>query len=159
MSRRHLIRMSGPEIRVFLFQQRTVILATNGRDGWPHLMPLWYVVRDRGPDDEPELWSWTYAASQKVKNLERDSRCTLQVETGVDYGELRGLMSTAECVVHTELELVAGIGADLAVRYGGAERDDAVMAAMRAQAPKRVGLQFVTRRTVTWDHRKLAGTY
>ena len=42
-------------------------------------MPLWYVVRDG------ELWSWTYAKSQKVRNLERDRRCTLQVEAGDEY--------------------------------------------------------------------------
>ena len=30
---------------------------------------------------------------------------------------------------------------------------------MRAQAAKRVGLQFVERRRVSWDHRKLGGTY
>ena len=28
-----------------------------------------------------------------------------------------------------------------------------------AQAPKRVGLQFVERRASTWDHRKLGGVY
>ena len=39
-------------------------------------MPLWYVVRDG------ECWAWTYAKSQKVRNLERESRCTLQVEAG-----------------------------------------------------------------------------
>jgi hypothetical protein len=31
--------------------------------------------------------------------------------------------------------------------------------ALRDQAAKRVGLQFVPRRVVSWDHRKLAGTY
>ena len=39
-------------------------------------MPLWYVVRDG------ELWAWTFAKSQKVRNLERDPRATLQVEAG-----------------------------------------------------------------------------
>jgi hypothetical protein len=29
-----------------------------------------------------ELRSWTYAKSQKVRNLERDPRATLLVETG-----------------------------------------------------------------------------
>jgi len=28
-----------------------------------------------------------------------------------------------------------------------------------AQAPKRIGLQFVERRRATWDHSKLAGVY
>ncbi len=30
---------------------------------------------------------------------------------------------------------------------------------MRAQAAKRVALQFSERRRATWDHRKLGGTY
>ena len=60
--------MTAEEALAFLDEQRTVICATIGHDGWPHLMPLWYVVRDG------ELWAWTYAKSQKTKNLERDPR-------------------------------------------------------------------------------------
>ena len=46
MSRRDQIKMSDEEVGAFLDEERTVICATAGRDGWPHLMPLWYVVRD-----------------------------------------------------------------------------------------------------------------
>jgi hypothetical protein len=139
--------MTADEVAVLLGESRTVICATNGRDGWPHLMPLWYVLRDG------ELWAWTYAKSQKVRNLERDARCTLQVEAGDDYAELRGVMLACEAVIHRELETVADLGAEIAARYGVPAE------AMRAQAPKRVGLQFVERRRATWDHRKLGGTY
>ena len=38
--------MTADEAAAFLDEQRTVTCATLGRDGWPHLMPLWYVVRD-----------------------------------------------------------------------------------------------------------------
>ena len=38
--------MSAAELAAFLQEERTVICATNGQDGFPHLMPLWYVVRD-----------------------------------------------------------------------------------------------------------------
>lgn len=153
MSRRDLIVMSEDELLAFLDEERVVTLATLGRDGWPHLMPLWYVVRDG------VIWSWTYGKSQKVRNLERDRRCTLQVEAGEDvYGELRGAMFKAEAVVHRDPDVVAGIGAELAGRYGG-ETGPGVLEAMRAQARKRVGLEFRVLRSVTWDHRKLGGTY
>jgi hypothetical protein len=33
------------------------------------------------------------------------------------------------------------------------------MDAVRAQAAKRVALQFVPRRLASWDHRKLGGVY
>jgi PPOX class probable F420-dependent enzyme len=151
VSRRDQIQMSAPEQAAFLAEQRTVICATNGVSGWPHLMPLWYVVRGE------DIWAWTYAKSQKVRNLERDPRATLQVEAGEQYGELRGVMIEARAEIHHDTELVAVLGAELLGRYGSdatPEVDDAI----RAQAAKRVALQFVARRTATWDHRKLAGT-
>jgi hypothetical protein len=159
MSRRDAIRMTEAEVATFLEEQRTVIVATNGRDGFPHLMPLWYVVRGSARPGEITLWGWTYAASQKVKNLERDARCTLQVETGLAYEELRGVMIKADCALHRDLDTVAGVGAELAARYGGADMTPEVEAAMRKQAAKRVGLEFVARETATWDHRKLGGVY
>ena len=46
MNRREQIKLTAAERDEFLEQQRVVICATNGVRGWPHLMPLWYVVRD-----------------------------------------------------------------------------------------------------------------
>jgi len=79
MSRRDQIRMSDAEVLAFLEEERTVVCATNGRRGWPHLMPLWYVLRPTGDEGAPEVWAWTFAKSQKAKNLERDPRATLRV--------------------------------------------------------------------------------
>jgi PPOX class probable F420-dependent enzyme len=153
VSRRGQIVMSEDEASAFLRDGRTVTCATNGRDGWPHLMPLWYVIRTS------ELWAWTYAKSQKVANLRRDPRCTLQVEAGTEYAQLRGVMLACDAVVHEQIDVVASLGAEIAARYGGGDLEPGLEAAMRAQAAKRVALQFVERRRVTWDHRKLGGTY
>ena len=156
MSSRDAIRMSDDEVRELLDQERTVICATNGRRGWPHLMPLWYVVRDSGPDGAPELWAWTFAKSQKTRNLERDPRATLQVEAGEEYTELRGVMLECDVVVHREVEPIRELALELFERYTGV--DDGVRAMIDKQAPKRVALQFVERDRATWDHRKLGGT-
>jgi general stress protein 26 len=153
MSRRDQIGMTQSELIAFLAEQRTVICASNGVSGWPHLMPLWYIVR------EGELWAWTYAKSQKVKNLERDARATLQVEAGEQYGELRGVMFETTVTIHRDPGRVAALGAELLSRYGDSSTPLEVGDAIRAQAAKRVGLQFSIRATSSWDHRKLAGTY
>ena len=145
--------MSAAELAEFLKTQRVVICATNGRRGWPHLMPLWYVVQDG------ELWSWTYARSQKVRNLERDSRATLQIEAGEQYHELRGAMIEARTTIHRDRELVAEFGTRLLARYGNSEAGPEFSKTIRAQAAKRVALQFVSERITTWDHRKLGGAY
>ena len=153
MSRRDQITMSDGEVLAFLDEERTVVCATNGREGWPHLMPLWYVVRDG------TLWSWTYAKSQKVRNLERDAHATLQVEAGVEYQLLRGVMFETDVTIHRETHDVAALGTEIFERYTGGALDDDTRAMIAAQAPKRVGLEFVECSRVTWDHRKLAGVY
>jgi PPOX class probable F420-dependent enzyme len=148
VNRRAAIAMSPEEVAAFLSEQRVVTCATLGRDGWPHLMPLWYVLRDG------ELWAWTYAKSQKVRNLERDPRCTLQVETGSEYHELRGVMLKARAAIHREGVLELGV--EIFERYTGAAVDPGALA---PQARKRVGLQFVVGDVASWDHRKLGGAY
>jgi PPOX class probable F420-dependent enzyme len=153
VSRRSQITMTDEEVASFLDEQRVVICATNGPRGWPHLMPLWYVVRDG------DLWAWTYAKSQKVRNLERDPRATLQVETGEEYQELRGVMIESDAAIHRDADLIVEFGAELMQRYGAGATGPEFMEAVRAQAAKRVALQFATRQVATWDHRKLGGVY
>jgi PPOX class probable F420-dependent enzyme len=152
MSRRAETAMSAAEAAEFLAGQPTVTCATLGRDGRPHLMPLWYVVRDG------ELWAWTFAKSQKVRNLERDPRCTLQVEAGVVYDELRGVMLRCIARIHRDTDVVEALGLEIMRRYhADGELAPEVVAVVRRQAPKRVALQFVEDgRRASWDHRKLA---
>lgn len=149
--------MSDAQLAAFLDEERTVICATLGRDGFPHLMPLWYLMRDT------ELWAWTFAKSQKVRNLERAPLATLQVEAGSEYSELRGAMLKCDVTLHRDSERVTAFGAALFERYRGVDPgalDDETLAMIERQAPKRVALQFAPRATVTWDHRKLAaGVY
>jgi PPOX class probable F420-dependent enzyme len=146
--------MSGAELAAFLDEEHTVICATNGQDGFPHLMPLWYVMRDA------DLWAWTFAKSQKVRNLERDPRATLQVEAGSEYPELRGAMLRCDVTLHRDSDLVAAFGLELFARYAAGEVGDDVRAMVLAQAPKRVALQFSARSVATWDHRQLGdGVY
>src|SRR5271165_4654648 len=112
MSRREQIRMSAAEVDSFLAEERIVTCATIGPRGWPHLMPLWYVLREpAGGGPGPRLWAWTYAISQKVRNLERDARATLQVEAGEAYEDLRGVMLECDVVIHRDLDTVAPLGA------------------------------------------------
>lgn len=211
--------MSEAELASFLAQERTVTCATIGPRGWPHLMPLWYVLRapctdgsadpsaaiERGSEGlgserlgseglssegfgelrseelrsersgsagldsaglGPTIWAWTYAASQKVRNLEREPRVTLQVEAGEQYQELRGAMFECEVVIHRDIETVAALGQEIFRRYASPRGEppvDALPAEVGAmvdkQAAKRVALEFIERRRTSWDHRKLGGTY
>jgi nitroimidazol reductase NimA-like FMN-containing flavoprotein (pyridoxamine 5'-phosphate oxidase superfamily) len=154
--KRDQIKMSADEVARFLDGQRVLNVSTNGRDGWPHMTSLWYVMRGTEP------WVWTYAKSQKVLNLERDERATLLVEAGHEYHELMGVMLKARAELHREIEAVAAVGEELFNRYQrqhSGSIDDAAREALKSQAAKRVAIQFHVVETVTWDHSKLGGAY
>jgi PPOX class probable F420-dependent enzyme len=153
-SRREQIEMSDEELEAFLAEEGVVTVATIGPNGRPHLMPLWYLPEGR------VLSGWTFARSQKAKNLERDPHATLQVEAGESYEKLRGVMFECDVELDPDTERVADVGLALFTRYGGGEEPDpATRQMVEQQAPKRVALRFTPTRTVTWDHRKLGGTY
>jgi PPOX class probable F420-dependent enzyme len=154
-SRRDQIKLSDQEQRQLIEGERVVIVTSIGPRGWPHSMPLWYVPRDG------EIWIWTFAKSQKVKNLERDPRATLLIETGVEYGELRGMQIEAEAELIRDVDPIVDFAKELTLRYSegieSVEGDAA--AALQAQAPKRVAIHFHPKRVASWDHRKLGGIY
>jgi PPOX class probable F420-dependent enzyme len=144
--------MTDEEVRAFLAEQMVMQCATNGPRGLPHMVSLWFVT------DGDSLRGWTYAKSQKARNLERDPRATLGLEAGVQYHELRGVMFECKVELERDPEQVEQFGLELFERYAG-ELTDEIRAMVAKQAQKRVGLTFVPTRTVSWDHRKLGGTY
>jgi PPOX class probable F420-dependent enzyme len=151
--------MSEPELDLLLTEESILVVGTTGRDGRPHLTALWYVMRDGEP------WIFTYASSQKVKNLERIPQATLLLESGSEYSELRGAVLYADAEIHREPNLVEEVGDELFARYaargrnGGAGLDPTTQEAVRARTAKRVAVRFRPTRVVSWDHAKLNGTY
>jgi PPOX class probable F420-dependent enzyme len=154
-SRRGQIKLTEDEQRELIDRERIVVISSLGPRGWPHVVPLWYVPRDG------EIWIWTYAKSQKVKNLERDPRATLLIETGIEYQELRGVQIEAEAELIRDIDRIVDYAKELTIRYSeGIESVEGDAAAgLRAQAPKRVAIRFHPKRIATWDHRKLGGVY
>jgi PPOX class probable F420-dependent enzyme len=144
--------MTAEEVRAFLGEKMVMQCATNGPRGLPHMVALWFVA------EGDQLRSWTYAKSQKARNLGRDPRATLGFEEGVQYHELRGVMLECDVLVERDPQRVERFGLELFARYAG-DLNDEIRAMVAQQAQKRVGLTFVPTRTVTWDHRKLGGVY
>jgi nitroimidazol reductase NimA-like FMN-containing flavoprotein (pyridoxamine 5'-phosphate oxidase superfamily) len=154
-SRRDQIKLTPEEVDGFLASERVMNIATYGPDGWPHLTSLWYVMRGSDP------WVWTYAKSQKVKNLERDDRATTLVESGVEYAELKGVMLKTRAHIERDTEKILDFAGELFAKYQGADpANDDMREVLRGQATKRVAIRFEVVETVTWDHSKLgAGVY
>jgi PPOX class probable F420-dependent enzyme len=151
-SRRSQIEMTEDEVRAFVAEQMVMQCATVGPSGRPHVVPLWYVP------EGIELVGWTYAKSQKARNLDRDPRATIGIEDGVQYHELRGVMFECDVQLDRDPDKVEQNGLMLFERYAGG-LDGEIREMVAKQAQKRVGLRFVPSRVVSWDHRKLGGVY
>ena len=91
--------MTQEEIRDYLREGHTMTLVSNGPKGYPHAVAMFYAL-----DDDLTVKFATYASSQKVKNLERDPKVTLLVETGTAYSELRGVMIEGRAEIARDLE-------------------------------------------------------
>jgi nitroimidazol reductase NimA-like FMN-containing flavoprotein (pyridoxamine 5'-phosphate oxidase superfamily) len=154
-SRRDQIKLTPEEVDEFLAIKRVMNVATYGPDGWPHMTSLWYVMRGTDP------WIWTYAKSQKVKNLERDDRATTLVESGTEYAELKGVMLKTRAHIERDVEKILDFAEELFGKYQGSQPGaEGMRDALRGQAAKRVAIRFEVVETVTWDHSKLgAGVY
>ena len=148
--------MTPAEIEGFLAGAKTMILCSIGRDGVPHPMPMWFVQGDDGV-----VRMTTFRKSQKVRNLRRDPRVALLVEDGVEYAQLRGAVLYGRCEVIDDLDAVTATLID--ITGGAAANDPAAREGMakvvQGTAAKRVLLRTRPDRIVSWDHRKLGGTY
>ena len=152
-SRRDLIRMSEDEVRAFLAERHHLAVASHSPDGSIHLVAMWYGFLGANPALE------TFAKSQKVRNLRRDPRFTALVESGTAYEELRGVQIIGRAVIHEDDETLMVVCRDVARRYTGVTDPDEVEAVARIMAAKRVAVELVPEKIVSWDHRKLGGAY
>jgi nitroimidazol reductase NimA-like FMN-containing flavoprotein (pyridoxamine 5'-phosphate oxidase superfamily) len=155
-SRREIIQLTDDEIRSYMNDARTLIIVSNGRNGYPHPMPMWFYM-----DDEGNFFCTTFRKSQKAVNFRRDPRASLLVESGEEYAELKSVLAYAECEVIDDFDTVC----DTLVKVNtkGREVNDAeveqLLGAVSKTAEKRVVLKFTPSEIISWDHAKLGGRY
>jgi PPOX class probable F420-dependent enzyme len=154
-ARRDLIRMTPEEVQAYLGGQRRIVAVTIGADGMPHPMPMNY-----GLDDAGRVIMSTFRKSQKVKNLERDPRATLLVESGEEYGDLKAAILFADVeIIDDPAEVRALMNLMKAGDALAGSMDEGRSEQVRASIAKRVVLRFTPFRTISWDHGKLGGFY
>lgn len=153
MSQRDTVKLNEQETESLLTQNLKVQIATVDTDGAPHLTTLFYVL------EEGRIAFWTYARSQKIRNLERDPRVSALVEDGTDYFELRGVSIRGRARIVRDPQEVFAIGSRVACRMSGvASLDDLGefgIAQVRKQATKRVAVVIDADEVASWDHRKM----
>jgi PPOX class probable F420-dependent enzyme len=153
------ITMSDAEVIRFLEKSRVIQLATIGRDGWPHLTPMWFFV------DDGHVVFRSFTKSQKIVNLQRNPRLAVLAETGNAYSELRGVMIRGTARLVTDREYVLHAYGRLAARYPmlGDQPLELPPEALEEHfgrfAAKNTAVVVEPERITSWDHRKLGGGY
>jgi hypothetical protein len=138
--------MSPEERDEFLRAERTCRLATHNAHG-PHLSALWYVW------DGSALWLTSLVKSQRWTDIGRDARVSVLVDTGHDFGELRGVEIAGSAETVGEVPRTGEPNDELVVperlfgeKYSGGDfRHDGRHAWLRIRPDK----------IVSWDFRKI----
>jgi PPOX class probable F420-dependent enzyme len=153
------IAMTPEETRDFLEAGRILMVATIGRQGAPHLVPMDYVIED----DKPVFRSFT--KSQKIVNLRRDPRITVLVERGDAYAELQGVVIEGRARLIDDPDYVLALYGKVAAKYAVVGDHpvhldpDQLQAAFGRYAPKNTAVVVEPTKVMSWDHRKLQGVY
>lgn len=150
VNQRSQIVMSDEEVTRFVEQSRMVTMATVGKEGFPHLVAMWYGVIDG------KIYFETKMKSQKVQNLLRDRKITCMIEAGVTYDQLRGVAieGNAHIISDTEDPEYWAAAVSVFERYNGVYTDE-MRPIVEMMMNKRVIVRVDPVRTRSWDHRKL----
>lgn len=151
--------LNPDELATFLEEGHTLQVASIDRDGFPHLAPMWYVVRDG------KIVFRSFSKSQKIVNLMRNPKLSVLLETGESYAELRGAMIRGTATLVTDRDYVLDIYGGLAAKYemigGRREQLDAegLEVAFGRFAERNTAVIVEPEKIATWEHAKLGGAY
>jgi nitroimidazol reductase NimA-like FMN-containing flavoprotein (pyridoxamine 5'-phosphate oxidase superfamily) len=145
--------MTDAEAHAYLREQCKVVVVTLQPDCMPHPMPMYY-----GVDEAGRIVITTFAKSQKVKNIERDPRATLLVETGVAYHDIRSVIAYCDAEIISDPEEVR---ANMSLIRTGkpVATGEMMQGQVRSSMTKRVIIRFTPYKFVSWDHSKLGELY
>lgn len=142
------IMMTPGELDAFLAEQRTCRVATVSADGAPHVSALWFLW------DGTALWLYSVVRSRRWSDLRRDPRVAVAVDTGEDYGELRGVELSGAVEVVGDVPRTGELCAELdavetrfARKYFGLD--------MLPHDGRHAWLRLAPEKVVSWDFRKL----
>lgn len=134
------LRLTDEELDEILRNERTVHIATASADGWPHVVPLWFVWRDGA------MWINNLRRSKRSRDIREGSPVAVCVDTGVAYQELRGAVLYGRFETADD-ELLEPVKTEFARKYWGVETIP--------DLKSHQWLRLKPERIASWDFRKI----
>lgn len=137
-------KLTAEEANAFLDSRPGwVTLTTLGRDGYPHSVPIGYF---RLGD---EIYIGCRHPTQKTRNIERDPRVSVLIESGSTMADIKGLMIQGDADIVTDDAERLRLAREAARQRGVAEAD-----LPDAPAPGGAYIRVRRRRVISWDYAK-----
>jgi PPOX class probable F420-dependent enzyme len=137
-------KMTMDEIHAFLDSRPGwIALTTIGRDGFPHTVPIGYF---RNGD---EVVIGCRAGTQKLKNIERNPKVSLMIESGKTMADLKGLVIQGTATVATDPAEMLPLSREAARQRGVPEAE------MPTEArPGAAYIRVRAEKYISWDYAK-----
>lgn len=135
------VKMTDDELAAFLEEERVLRLATVDDEGWPAVVPVWFVWH------EGAFWVWNLDRAKRTERLEAGARCAFVVDGGHEYVELRGAAGRLEQAVVADDDVPLDVRVRFSQRYFGTDHP-------LEPADHHTWFRFAPTTLTTWDFRK-----
>jgi nitroimidazol reductase NimA-like FMN-containing flavoprotein (pyridoxamine 5'-phosphate oxidase superfamily) len=138
------LAMTSEELDDFLTEERVLRLATVDDEGWPAVVPLWFVWHDGA------IWIWNLTRSKRTRRLHEGTRCAVTVDTGREYTDLRGVTGRVDHAHVPDDEVPVAVRAAFSRKYLGTDEP-------LEPADHHEWFRLDPHALRSWDFRKLGG--
>lgn len=139
------LSMTEDEVDAFLTEERVMRLSTIDDDGWPAVVPVWFVWHDRA------LWVWNLTRARRTERLRAGTRAAFVVDGGHEYVELRGASGRLRYTFVDDEQVPREVRAGFSRKYFGSDHP-------LEPADHHQWIRFEPVTLATWDFRKQYGT-
>lgn len=148
---RQYVAMSRPEVWSFLGSQRRVYLGFAMDSGYPHVTPIWFVVRGERV--------YMRAQDYKVKvGLAAKGKACVVIDDGDRYRELRGVVMWGKSRLVTEEKLISELTEAFEEKYSERQWKAEEMPkewVKERMTERRAFIELVPEKVDSWDNRKV----
>lgn len=138
------LAMSPQERDAYLAEQRVLRLATIDEDGWPAVVPVWFVWF------EGAFWVWNLTRAKRTDRLEAGTRASFVVDSGEEYVELRGVSGRLTYTFVADEDVPLEVRRGFSVKYLGTDHP-------LEPADHHRWLRMAPDSPASWDFRKQYG--
>ncbi|MFQ5915701.1 MAG: pyridoxamine 5'-phosphate oxidase family protein [Nitrospinota bacterium] len=135
---------SEDEIQLYLTEHHIGRLGTIDENGFPHVVPMWYVLLDG------LLYFSTRVPRKKIGNLRKNPNISFTVDSGESFGDYRGVLVQGRAEIVEDPEIHHRYNIAFAHRHLGSE--DHPYARLLSTHKRRI-FRLAVVHLLTWDYR------